>query len=576
MVYFGAPRQFTDDDVQLAKTVASHIAFALERQASAAALREAETQYRMLVEKFPSVIHYISQPTDSGASLYISPQVETLLGFAQAECTTIPDLWANRLHPEDRERELALRRSHYIAGQPYSSEYRFLARDGRTVWLHDEAIPILDASGRLTAYHGVILDITARKQAEAEAARSHSLIAALNEVGTRLQTSLDPVDVMNTLGAELKRLGVTCFVALLEPETGSLILRYTSVESAQLAMVETLTGLTGNGFLFSPDAFPGYTETIEQGRAIFIRDSLEVAKTLLPQLLRSLADDVARIVQVSHATRGISLPLRTKSRTLGVLELWGDELRELDVPVFSVFASQVAMAIQNSQLYEAVYTSHKELEALSRRLVEVQENERRSLARELHDEIGQALTGIRLVLEMAAQSPPEAAAHLAEAQTLVSGLTRQVQTLSLSLRPAMLDDLGLLPTLIWHFERYTAQTGIQIDFQHGRVNRRFDPKVETAMYRIVQEALTNVARHAGVQEAAVRVWADSGTLNVEIADEGRGFNIESTLAARHSTGLSSMRERAALLGGRWMLQSAPGRGTRVTAEIPIHDHNPAG
>jgi two-component system sensor histidine kinase UhpB len=133
----------------------------------------------------------------------------------------------------------------------------------------------------------------------------------------------------------------------------------------------------------------------------------------------------------------------------------------------------------------------------------------------------------------------------------------------------MLDDLGLLPTLLWHVERYSTQTGVQVSFtHHGLEGRRFPAEVETAIYRIAQEALTNVARHASVEEVAVRAWADRNTLSLEVRDEGSGFDPAVALAATATTGLAGMRERAALLGGQLVVESAPGKGTSVRAVFP--------
>jgi PAS domain S-box-containing protein len=214
---------------------------------------------------------------------------------------------------------------------------------------------------------------------------------------------------------------------------------------------------------------------------------------------------------------------------------------------------------------------HQRLQTLSQRLVEVQETERRRLARELHDEIGQALTGLKLLLEMSVRlSADGTRGPLAEALGLVHELMGQVRELSLDLRPAMLDDLGLLPALLWHLERYQTQTQVQIDFRHSGVEgRRFAPEMETAAYRLAQEALTNVARHAGVCEAQVRVWADQDTLGLRIADRGKGFDPDLALAAGTTSGLIGMRERAVLLGGQLTIESAPGEGTCVTAEWPL-------
>jgi PAS domain S-box-containing protein len=210
---------------------------------------------------------------------------------------------------------------------------------------------------------------------------------------------------------------------------------------------------------------------------------------------------------------------------------------------------------------------------LSRRLIEVQEAERRSIALELHDEISQILTGLKLTLEMGARLPAdEARASIAQAQVLVNELMGRARNLSLNLRPGMLDDLGLLPALLWHIEHYTSQTKVQVTFKHsGLKERRFAPEVETAAYRIVQEALTNAARHADVKEVTVRVWADQQTLATQIEDRGRGFDPEQALSAGSTSGLAGMHERATLLGGNFSIESHQGAGTRVTAEWDIRN-----
>lgn len=233
-------------------------------------------------------------------------------------------------------------------------------------------------------------------------------------------------------------------------------------------------------------------------------------------------------------------------------------------------AIQAAVAIQNARLFEQVEAGRQQLQTLSHRLVEVQEAERRHLARELHDEIGEILTGLKFTLEMCARLPAEIAGNkLSEAQQLVGQLMLGIEELSLKLRPAMLDDLGLLPTLLWHFERYTALTQVEVVFEHHGLGRRFQSEVETAAYRIVQEALTNVARHAQVSQAKVSVWVDQDRLNIQVIDQGSGFDAEITMAAGISSGLTGMQERAVLGGGRLLIESAPGKGAQLTAWLPL-------
>ena len=230
------------------------------------------------------------------------------------------------------------------------------------------------------------------------------------------------------------------------------------------------------------------------------------------------------------------------------------------------------MIAERKRAEDVVRAGREQLQTLSHRLVEVQEAERRHIARELHDEIGQALTGLKLLLEMGARPSADAIrTRLDEAQALVDDIMGRVRNLSLDLRPAMLDDLGLLPALLWYFERYTDRTHVQVTFEHTGLERRFTPDAETAIYRIVQEALTNVARHAGVSEVMVRVWSTRAMLGVQIEDRGAGFDPEAVLSSVASTGLSGIRERTGLLGGQLTIESIPRSGTRLTAELPLAD-----
>lgn len=207
------------------------------------------------------------------------------------------------------------------------------------------------------------------------------------------------------------------------------------------------------------------------------------------------------------------------------------------------------------------------LQALSTRLLRVQEDERRALAQELHDQIGQLLTGLRFQLEAArdaAPSPP-----LQDALSVTGELLRSVRELSLQLRPRVLDDLGLKPALEWQTKLFQGQTGIQVELELSLPSQRLGPEIETTVFRMVQEALTNVARHSEAKQAMVTVTADDSALHVEIADRGKGFDATKALARRDSLGLAGIAERVHLAGGQLEVFSRPGEGTRLHAEFNV-------
>jgi PAS domain S-box-containing protein len=217
---------------------------------------------------------------------------------------------------------------------------------------------------------------------------------------------------------------------------------------------------------------------------------------------------------------------------------------------------------RRQELERRVAEATTELRTLSRRLLEVQEEERRHLARELHDEIGQVLTGLNFQLAGASVD----AANLADAQTIVQHLTDQVRQLSMELRPAVLDRFGVLDAIRWHLDTYQQRTGIVVELIHEGEERRYAGPVEIATYRVVQEALTNIARHARAEHASVQIQDDAETLTVTIRDDGHGFLPN---GGGRTSGLSGMRERVELLGGMLTLDSREDRGTTITAHIPI-------
>jgi signal transduction histidine kinase len=219
----------------------------------------------------------------------------------------------------------------------------------------------------------------------------------------------------------------------------------------------------------------------------------------------------------------------------------------------------------------ALEESIRRLRTLCQRLFTLQEDEKRRLVRKLHDEFSQTITGLKLTLAaVAGKADAALKEHLAGAVLLLDELVDKARSLSLELRPPMLDDLGLLPTLLWYFPHYLVDTRVTVEFVHEGIDERLPPAVETAVYRIVQEALNNVARHAAVSDVTVCVSADQHQLHLEVSDQGKGFEPELTLSSHGAPGLVEMQERAALLNGHLTINSMPGRGTSIIAAIPLN------
>ncbi|MCX6928140.1 MAG: PAS domain-containing sensor histidine kinase [Verrucomicrobia bacterium] len=223
---------------------------------------------------------------------------------------------------------------------------------------------------------------------------------------------------------------------------------------------------------------------------------------------------------------------------------------------------------------ENLKESRRRLQVLSRRLVEVQETERRYLARELHDEIGQALTVIEMNVQalLALPGTDALAPRLQESLALVERVLEQVHDLSLNLRPSMLDDLGLDPALRWYIERQAALAGLQAEVRMDPMEQRLDPMIETECFRVAQEALTNVVKHAKARTVTVELTRNDQQLHLSVRDDGVGFDVASfrEKAVRGaSLGLLSMEERATLAGGGLQYHSTPGQGTEVHAWFPL-------
>ena len=269
-------------------------------------------------------------------------------------------------------------------------------------------------------------------------------------------------------------------------------------------------------------------------------------------------------VRELHATIQMALYRQRAERKLKQVE---QELRHAQISL------EQRVAERTAELADA----NQRLRHLSVQIINAQEAERKRISQELHDEMGQALTAIIYNLEMSLQDLPPGLGQttkerLVEAYSLTLRTLEQVRLLSLDLRPAMLDDLGLVPALRSYVGRYTRRTGIEVAFEAIGMEEQLGPEMETALYRIVQEALTNVARHAQARSIRLRLECKASTVAVVVEDDGRGFDVEKTRESKPSdsgVGLLGIEERVHAMGGSLCILSQPGQGTVLSVEMPL-------
>ena len=273
----------------------------------------------------------------------------------------------------------------------------------------------------------------------------------------------------------------------------------------------------------------------------------------------------------------MGIPLRLHGKYIGILTVDNTQeaaYSELEANLAQAFANQAAVAIENARLFEQVRVGRERLQILSQQLLNVQENERRRIALELHDQIGQTLTAVKINLQTA-QRKPEATAFeesLEQSILIVERALSQVRNLSLTLRPSMLDDLGLVAALRWYLDRQAQRSGFDVEFFADEFDVRPDPKVETACFRVAQEAITNIMRHAEAQRIKVQIRNLETELQMTIDDDGRGFDVPAAFERAmqgESLGLLGMQERVQLLGGKLDINTESGRGTLLRARFPI-------
>jgi PAS domain S-box-containing protein len=535
-----------------------------ERKRAEAALRKSEARFRAVADLVPDLLW--SRNAQGTVEWYNRRWTE----YTGQSSEAASDFgWLDVIHPDDREDSLALLQSALSSGQPLRQERRIRGTDGSYCWFLIEMRPSRDESGQVVNWFSAATDIheqrMAREELEARVQRRTAELAAAQAQSENQRQRLH--DIVMDIPAVI--------TVLRGPEH-----RYELVNPTFLkTMNKREEDVIGRNF---GEIFP---EGQDQG---WIQAADQVYRTGKPHVSREALGWMDRdgdgILEETY-WNSIAVPLRDVNGQIEGIMTHGVEVTDEVIArrqIESLLNERGEEIAARQAAEEELRITNDHLRALSGRLLAVQEEERHTIARELHDEIGQQLTALRFMLEGLGQDHPGQEIRQRDNMlSVVDNLTTRVRELSLDLRPAMLDDVGLGPALLWLVERYTAQTGIEVNLAHRGMEERLPSSVETALYRIVQEALTNVARHAGVQQATVQVLVD-GSVTVLVEDMGKGFDVKEALARHTSTGLSGMRERVELLGGQLTIESQPESrvpgvsqgGTKVIAEIPLEDFPP--
>ena len=422
----------------------------------------------------------------------------------------------------------------HLRGVAYGNLYLTEKADGEDFTAEDQELVELLASQAAVAIENARLY---------EAATGWSKqLESLNEVGNALATETELERLLDLIARRLRELLDARLVTVLLP-AGADELRFAAV-----------AGEGGEALL---------RETIERkgsksGRVLERGQSERVDSVLDDP---DVDHETTRLIE---ARTGLWVPLFARGRAIGVLaahDKRGVDSRftDGDIRLAETFATRAALAVDLSERIAR--------DSL-RRVVETQELERRRLARELHDETGQALASILLGLKALEERTDEedARSSIEELRELVVATLQDVRRLAVELRPSALDDFGLVAALERLAASFAEQSGLSVDFQAALAGDRLPEEAETALYRIVQESLTNVVKHAQAQRVSILLTRTNGTVKAVVEDDGKGFDPEKTASG---FGLVGMRERLALLGGRLEVESTGGAGTTVAAQVPV-------
>jgi PAS domain S-box-containing protein len=480
-----------------------------------AQIRSLEDQLRRITENARDVIGLFDV---EGNHLYVNAPGLVFVGPPEELDKGDP---FQHIHSEDRERIRAEYAEIVRSGEPRRLELRALTSEGEIRLMQSEANPVRDASGRVIAVLGIARDVTEladhineRKRLERERRESEELLEAIFEhapIGIALSDTKTRILRANPRYQQL--------------------LGYTE---------EELQRLTGWDVTYAGDH--------DQNRRL--REELFAGK-------RSDYTWEKRYV-----AKGGKLVWARNTVTL-VRDANGAPL----------YALALVEDITERRLTDAVVreTADK-LQALTHRLVELQEKERRDISRELHDRVGQTLTAMRINMDLirtrlAERDDAVIRARNDDSLQLIESAFKSVENVMYELRPPMIDEYGIIAPLQWYAKKFSDRTGIEVEVR-GDEDWRCGPEVELALFRIAQEALNNVVRHARARHVVIELQETSSQIVLTIQDDGVGFDREDDRAERAGYGFSTMRERAEAVRGTFEARSEKGKGTRITVKVP--------
>jgi signal transduction histidine kinase len=414
-----------------------------------------------------------------------------------------------------------------------------------------------DEIGQLsTAFNRMIVDVA---QAQAVMLRRQRELTALNAIAGAVNT---PMPLANTLErvllAMLDTLGFPAGWVFLFDQTGRRIQLSRSLGlPAEVVAREVHAGLSGCPCIAA------------------LRDQRAVVLRPLPI---GCALRAGRLADGQSVAAHVTIPIRVRARVLGVLGIASADAGAFgadDTNLLEAIGQQLGVAIENARLWDELREKERVRGQLLEQVIGAQEEERKRVARELHDDTGQAITSLMVGLRAASENcEPTARNQFAALREIAAQTLESVKRMARELRPALLDDLGLAAALERYVSAYRANTGLNADLQVAGFDgpERLPPEVELTTYRIIQEALTNIVKHAQARNVSIVVERKPASLVAIVEDDGRGFDVRSVQAATQEEGrlgLHGMRERAQLIGGRLQLESTPGAGSSVFVEIPL-------